>query len=115
MFTAQEVMRESDIARDRHVGPVADMLAYCAEVLRCQERHALARAHTSKVETAAVSAPVSSAEYLSVADVAARFNVSRNAVHMWIRRGRVDTVRTPGGRRLVTAASLPREGELTCA
>lgn len=49
VFSAAEVAHEAALEADRHEGPVAEMLAYCAEMLDTQERAALRRHHFARV------------------------------------------------------------------
>ena len=50
---------------------------------------------------------------LTVAEVAAHFQVARSTVYRWLAEGRLEVVRTPGGAPRVPASALAQIPPLT--
>lgn len=44
----------------------------------------------------------------TVAEVAEYFKVTAQAVHMWIVRGKINSISTPGGEKRITESELKR-------
>ena len=47
-------------------------------------------------------------EYMSVADVAAHFKVTRQSIYTWINEGRIDAIRI-GSHKYITRAAVKRK------
>lgn len=98
VYSAAEVAAEAAILADRHDGPAADMLAYCATVLDAQERQGLRQLHVATTETT-----VTSEAALTLADAARLVGCNRDRLSEAVTEGLVPSIAFGARRRVYLA------------
>lgn len=110
---AFEEADESEEAAAGFFALLADHLRLTADVERLPadaRLRALELAHEWRDHV--LDRPGKADEFLSVADVAAEFSVTPQAVYKWIREKKVEAEKTPGGSYRLPASQFTRRGRL---